>query len=94
MDEAQQASFVTDLVVPPKEELPEATGLLDLAEHRLDGDLAQAVSASAATAPEPALHHRGPAAGLAAPASGGRTLAMALAPYGNIALARAIRREE
>lgn len=46
--DADHRPFASDLIEPMQQELPEASGLLDLPEHRLDDLLSQAVAASAA----------------------------------------------
>ena len=53
--DADEAPFVFDRVETTQQELADASGLLGLAEDRLDGDLAQAV----ATAPPAAFRARG-----------------------------------
>ena len=60
---ADHRPFACDLLAAAQQELTEAPGLLDLAEHRLDGLLAQAVAAAAPGTPEGGRHGRDPAAG-------------------------------
>src|ERR1700739_4467586 len=48
VDGADQRPFASDLVEAPQQELPEASGMFDLPEHRLNDLFAQPVSAAAA----------------------------------------------
>ena len=50
--------FAPDLIEAAQEELAEASGMLDLSEHRLDHLLAQPVTAAPPDSPQP-LGHRG-----------------------------------
>ena len=59
--------FAPDLIEAAQEELAEASGMLDLSEHRLDHLLAQPVTAAPPGSPQP-LGHR--ASGVASSAFG------------------------
>ena len=52
MGQADEAPFVADVVEAAQQELSEAAGVLDLAEHGFDDLLAQAVAAAPAGALE------------------------------------------
>jgi len=54
---ADHGPFAPDLIEATQEELAEASGVLDLSEHRLDHLLAQAVTAAPPGSPQP-LGHR------------------------------------
>ena len=56
MDGANHRPLASDLVETPQQELPEASGLLDLSEHRLDDLLALPVAATPAGALELPCH--------------------------------------
>ena len=56
VDGASHRPLASDLVEAPRQELPEASGLLDLSEHRLDDLLAQPVAATPAGALELPCH--------------------------------------
>ena len=53
---ADERPFSTDFFDTPQVELPEASGLFDLSEHRLNDLLSQSVSASIARPPELFTH--------------------------------------
>src|ERR1700751_5979277 len=63
MDSADHRPFASDLVEAPQQELPEASGMFDLPEHRLNDLFAQPVAAAAAGPLELGRH-----GGLARPA--------------------------
>src|ERR1700757_1302403 len=52
MDSADHRPFASDLVEAPQQELPEASGMFDLPEHRLNDLFAQPVAAAAGGPPE------------------------------------------
>ena len=84
---ADHRPFACDLLTAAQQELTEAPGLLDLAEHRLDGLLAQAVAAAAAPgAPEGGRHGRDPAAGRRGARAHGGGLAVLLPPGRDVGL--------
>ena len=56
MGGADQRPFESDLAEPTEEELPEASGLLYLAEDGLDDLLSQAITAASAGAAEAVGH--------------------------------------
>src|ERR1700756_4451528 len=63
VDRADHRPFASDLVEAPQQELPEASGMFDMPEHRLDDLFAQPVAAAAAGPLELGRH-----GGLARPA--------------------------
>jgi hypothetical protein len=73
---ADEGPFASDLVEAPEQELPEASGLLDLAEDRLDDLLAQAVARASAGALQRRGHRAHPGAVPEAPVAGGVVIAM------------------
>src|SRR5687768_8427862 len=90
MREADEVPLVLHLVEAAEQELSEAARLLDLAEDRLDGDLAQAIAAATPGTLEPGGHRRDPAARPRRARLGGRGFAVALPPGGDVG-ARAAR---
>src|SRR5579863_9964346 len=58
VDGADHRPFASDLVEAPQQELPEASGMFDLPEHRLDDLFAQPIAA-AATGPLKLDRHGG-----------------------------------
>src|SRR5215207_11139337 len=85
MGGADQRPLGLDPVEPAQEELAEAAGVLDLADHRLDGLLAQPVARAPAGAPEPGGHRGHPRAGLEPAAAARVGTAVGSAAGGEIA---------
>ncbi len=56
MGRANHGPFASNIVHPAEKELPEPSGLLDLAEYRLNGVFSQPVSARSPGAPDPVSH--------------------------------------
>ena len=76
---------MTHPVAAAQQELPEAPGLLDLAEHRLDGDLAQPVAAAPSTLFQAPRHGRAQAPRRRGLSAHRRLRAVLLASGGEIA---------
>ena len=62
MDGANHRPLASDLIETSQQELPEASGLLDLSEHRLDDLLSEPVATSPAGPSEPLAHGLGESA--------------------------------
>jgi hypothetical protein len=81
MDGANHRPLASDLVETPQQELPEASGLLDVSEYRLDDLLVQAVATAPASTLELGCH-----GGLARPfwpLSRSRSMLLAVAGAGS-----------
>jgi hypothetical protein len=84
VDGAEHGPFLFDLVEAAQEELSEASGCLDMTEHRFDDLLSQAVATSSSALLELGPHRRHARAGLDGACAASRRLAVSRAACGDV----------